>query len=263
MGSKDLSTLSLILALLLLIIPLLFNYYLSLNIGKRIVIAVARMCIQLFLIGIFLSYIFELNNVWLNSLWVLVMILASTASVISSSNLQLKTFSIPIFLSISIPVAAMLLYFNTFIVRLDNIFDAKYLIAIGGMILGNLLSGNIVGLNNFLSNVKKAEKKYLSVLALGADRHEALRPYISESIKASVNPIIASIATIGLVSLPGMMTGQILGGASPAVAVKYQMAIMIAIFVTRIISIWLALIMTIRAGFDNYDILKRGLFKEN
>ena len=104
MGSKDLSTLSLVLTLLLLMVPLLFNYYLSLNLGKKTIVAVARMCIQLFLIGIFLSYIFELNNAWLNSLWVLVMILASTASVVSSSDLQLKTFSIPVFLSISIPV---------------------------------------------------------------------------------------------------------------------------------------------------------------
>ena len=262
MGSKDLSLLSLILALVLLVVPLVFNYYLSLNIGRKTAIAVARMCLQLFLIGIFLNYIFELNSIWLNLLWILVMIIASTASIITSSNLQLKTFSIPIFMSIVIPVLFMLFYFNTFIVRLDNVFDAKYLIAIGGMILGNLLSGNIVGLNNFLSNIKKMEKKYLSVLALGADRNEALLPYVRESIQASVNPIIASIATIGLVSLPGMMTGQILGGASPVVAVKYQMAIMIAIFVTRILSIYLALFMTIRIGFDSFDNLKKELFKE-
>ncbi len=263
MGSKDLSLLSLILALVLLVIPLLFNYYLSLNLGRKTAVAVARMCIQLFLIGIFLNYIFELNNIWLNFLWVLVMIIASTISVITSSNLQLKTFSIPIFMSIAIPVLLMLIYFNTLIVSLDNMLDAKYLIAIGGMILGNLLSGNIVGLNNFLNNIKKMERKYLAVLALGADRREALLPYIRESIQASVNPIIASIATIGLVSLPGMMTGQILGGSSPAVAVKYQMAIMIAIFVTRILSIFLALVMTIRIGFDRYDMLKRELFKED
>ena len=166
-------------------------------------------------------------------------------------------------MSIGIPVLLMLIYFNTLIVSLDNMFDAKYLIAIGGMILGNLLSGNIVGLNNFINNIKKMEKKYLAVLALGADRREALLPYIREGIQASVNPIIASIATIGLVSLPGMMTGQILGGASPVVAVKYQMAIMIAIFVTRILSIFLALFMTIRIGFDKYDMLRKDLFKEN
>lgn len=262
MGSKDLTLLSLVLTLLLLVIPLAFNYFLSLNIGRKTAIAVIRMCIQLFLIGLFLNYIFELNNVWLNLLWILVMMIASTASVISSVNLQLKTFSIPIFMAIAIPVLFMLFYFNTFIVRLDNIFDAKYLIAIGGMLLGNLLSGTIVGLNNFLNNIKKMEKKYLSVLALGADRKEALLPYVRESIQASVNPMIASIATIGLVSLPGMMTGQILGGASPVVAVKYQMAIMIAIFVTKILSVYLTLFMTIRIGFDRFDILKKDLFKE-
>jgi putative ABC transport system permease protein len=123
------------------------------------------------------------------------------------------------------------------------------------MILGNMLSGNIVGLNHFFNNIRKMEKKYLAVLALGADRNEALLPYVRESIQAAVNPTLASIATIGLVSLPGMMTGQILGGASPVVAVKYQMAIMIAIFVTRMLSIYLALLLTKRTAFDAYDLL--------
>lgn len=260
MGSKDLSLLSLVLALALLVLPFYFNHVLTLRLGKKTVIAIARMCVQLFLVGFFLSYIFELNNLVLNLLWLFVMIMVSSISIINSANLKLKSFGWSIFVSVAIPVLLMIFYFNTFIVQLENIFDAKYLIAIGGMILGNMLSGNIVGLNHFLNNVRKLERKYLAVLALGADKKEALLPNVRESIQAAVNPTLASIATIGLVSLPGMMTGQILGGASPIVAVKYQMAIMIAIFVTRMLSIYLALVLTIKVGFDDNDLLKKELF---
>jgi len=263
MDSKDLSMFSIFLAFALLVIPFAFNYYLRLKIGKKTAIAVVRMCAQLFLVGLFLGYIFELNNLWLNSLWLLVMIVVSTVSIVNSSNLRLRSFGGPILISVAGPVILMTAYFNRYIVVLDNILEAKYLIAIGGMILGNMLSGNIVGLNHFLNNVVKQEKKYLSLLALGADKNEALLPHIRESIQAAVNPTIASIATIGLVSLPGMMTGQILGGASPVVAVKYQMAIMIAIFVTRMCSIYLALVFTKKVAFDAYDLLKKDVFKTN
>ncbi len=262
MGSKDLSLWSLILALSLLVIPLLFNYQLHLQIGRKSLIAVIRMCIQLFLIGFFLEFVFDLNNPWLNFLWLIVMVVVSTLSIINSCYLKLSSLGWSVFISVAVPAISMSFYFNYFIVRLDDIYDAKYLIAISGMILGNMLSGNIVGINHFMNNVRKSEKKYLAVLVLGADRDEALLPHLRESILASVNPTIASIATIGLVSLPGMMTGQILGGASPVVAVKYQMAIMIAIFATRILSIYIALVLIKRSAFDAFDILKKDLFKQ-
>lgn len=261
MGSKDLSFFSLVLALALLIVPFTFNALFKLRLGRKSVVAIARMCGQLFLVGIFLGYIFELNSVWLNLFWLFIMLAVSSVSIVNSANLKIVNFGWPIFVSVAIPSLLMILYFNTFIVRLDNIFDAKYLIAISGMILGNMLSGNIVGINHFFNNVRKLERRYLAVLALGADKNEALLPHIRESIQAAVNPTLASIATIGLVSLPGMMTGQILGGASPAVAVKYQMAIMIAIFVTRMLSVYLALIMTIKVSFDEFDLLKKEIFR--
>ncbi|MFA6807815.1 MAG: ABC transporter permease [Eubacteriales bacterium] len=262
MDSKDLGFLSLLLVIVLLTIPLMFNYLLKLNIGKKIIISVSRMCVQLFLVGIFLKYIFEFNSLWLNLAWLMFMIVISTISVINTSRLKKKIFFVPILLSVAIPVLTILFYFNKFVVRLDNIFEAKYLIAIGGMLLGNLLNGNIIGANNFINNIRKAERKYFADLMLGATKFEALLPNIRESVLASINPTLASIATVGLVSLPGMMTGQILGGASPDAAVKYQLAIMIAIFVTRILSIYFVLIMIIKIGFDDFDILKKECFLE-
>ncbi|MGZ8152837.1 MAG: ABC transporter permease, partial [Methylovulum sp.] len=125
-----------------------------------------------------------------------------------------------------------------------------------GMILGNCLQGNVIALERFYSVLRKNEQEYLTFLQLGATRWEAVRPYYSEAIKAALSPTIAGMSTMGLVSLPGMMTGQILGGSEPWLAVKYQIAIMICIFTSTTIACVLNLKLSLRNAFNAYDVLK-------
>lgn len=150
-----------------------------------------------------------------------------------------------------------------FVIRLDHVFDARYLIVLGGMLLGNSLRGNIVGIDTFYKNIRKDAKKYLYVLSLGATHHEAVRPYMKESIRLALKPTIASMATIGIVALPGMMTGVILGGASPDVAIKYQIVIMIGIVVSTMISVLLTILLTSQVCFTEYGTLRRDIFIED
>jgi putative ABC transport system permease protein len=130
------------------------------------------------------------------------------------------------------------------------------MITIGGMLLGNCLSGNIICINNFYKTLKQNQNEYLYSLSVSGNKIEALTPYFRNAILASVNPTIASIETIGLVALPGMMTGQILGGAIPFTAIKYQIAIMIAILITRYFCSILSILFTSIRAFDEFDILK-------
>ena len=146
------------------------------------------------------------------------------------------------------------------VARIDNLFEAKYMIPIGGMLLGNCLRSIIIGLNNFYSGIKKDEKVYLYSLSLFSSRIQALKPYFKESIIASIAPTIASMATIGLVSLPGMMTGQILGGSIPIVAIKYQIAIMLSIFYTEYFSTILSVLFSLKVGFNELDVLNQDIF---
>ena len=130
-----------------------------------------------------------------------------------------------------------MLYFNYFVINLQNLFEAKYLVVIGGMLLGNSMRGNIIGTDNFYNSIISNEKRYLYHLAHGASQFEALLPYIRKSLIASFSPTIATMMTVGIVSLPGMMTGQMLGGSSPMLAIKYQIAIMVAIFASTTASV--------------------------
>ncbi|MBN1794951.1 MAG: ABC transporter permease [Candidatus Omnitrophica bacterium] len=260
METIDISVYSLLLVFLLLAVPVILSWVYRLGLIKPLLTSAGRMTIQLVLIGIFLKYLFLWNNALINFLWLVVMILVAVFSAIRGSSMKPGKILVPVFVSFAFATFAVIFYVNIFVIRLDHIFDARYLIVLGGMLLGNSLRGNIVGIDTFYKSLWKDAKKYLYVLSLGATCHEAARPYMKESIRLALKPTIASMATIGIVALPGMMTGVILGGASPEVAIKYQIMIMISIVVSTIISVLLTILMTSRACFTKYGILRSDIF---
>ncbi|MBU0465707.1 MAG: ABC transporter permease [Proteobacteria bacterium] len=260
MGAQDLTLLSLA-SLFVFLIPVFYiNRRLKLSINAVMVSSIIRMCIQLSFVGIYLEFLFKFNSPILNIVYLLIMIAIACQSILKSSNLKIRKLFIPVFFSLLLPFAIILLFFNAVVVRIDNLFEAKYMIPIGGMLLGNCLRSIIIGLNNFYSGIKKDEKIYLYSLSLFSSRIQALKPYFKESITASITPTIASMATIGLVSLPGMMTGQILGGSIPIVAIKYQIAIMLSIFYTEYFSTILSVLFSLKVGFNELDVLNQDIF---
>ncbi|WP_457553945.1 ABC transporter permease [Desulfobacula sp.] len=260
MGAQDLSLLSLA-SLFIFLVPVFYiNRQLKLAMNKTMITSIVRMCVQLSFVGIYLEFLFKFNSPVLNTIYLLIMISIACQSILKSSNLKIKKLFIPVFFSLLLPFAFILFFFNAVVVRIDNLFEAKYLIPIGGMLLGNCLRSIIIGLNNFYSGIQKNEKVYLYSLSLLCSRIQALKPYFKESIMASVIPTIASMSTIGLVSLPGMMTGQILGGSLPIVAIKYQIAIMLSIFYTEYFSTILSVLFSLKVGFNELDVLNQDIF---
>jgi len=263
LGAQDLNFLSLA-SLLLFLIPIFYlNTRLKLVINKTLITSIVRMCVQLGFVGVYLEFLFKFNSPLLNSVYLLIMISIACQSIIRSCNLKFKLFFVPLFFSLLIPFVVILFFFNAVVVRIDNLFEAKYLIPIGGMLLGNSLRSIIIGLSNFYTGIQKDEKVYLYSVSLFNNRIQALKPYFLQSFSAAIAPIIASMATIGLVSLPGMMTGQILGGSIPAVAIKYQIAIMFSIFYIEYFSTMLAVIFSLKVGFNELDVLNQDIFVAN
>ena len=256
----DISYTSLIFCFFLLAIPIFISRKIRLGLERNTLEAVFRMSIQLFFAGVFLNFIFDLNNGLLNLAWVGVMIFFASYTAIKSADLNEKKLLVPIILAIAFSNLAVLLYVNKFVINLENLLDARYLIPIGGMLLGNTLRGNVVGIGDFYSDIKRNENRYLYSLSLGAGRYEAVLPYLRKSLKAAVKPTLANISSIGIVSLPGMMTGQILGGASPLVAIKYQITIMIAIYVSTLMSSTLSILTTLKTAFDEYGLVNKELY---
>lgn len=109
--------------------------------------------------------------------------------------------------------------------------------------MGNMLSANVIAINSYKNNFNRDRQLYIYRLANGATYQEANAPFIKGALIQSFNPTIASMAIMGLISLPGTMTGQILGGSSPDIAIKYQIMLMSSIFVASFISVLITLLL--------------------
>lgn len=252
----DISYLSLLFGLLLILIPTYFLYKYRTGLVKDTLVATIRMTIQLFLIGFYLKYMFQLNLWWLNILWVILMSFIASHTIIKRTNLRFKTLFIPITIALLCSLFLIDFYFMGIIVKQDNLFNARYFIPISGMILGNMLTSNVIALKSYYGNLKRERTQYLYQIANGADFKEACAPFMRAALIESFNPTIASMMVMGLIALPGTMTGQILGGSDPDVAIKYQIMLMISIFSSSLISVLLTLLFTRKHAFNAMQIPK-------
>jgi len=259
-ATPDISAVSMLLCFVLFVVPVIASRILGLNMIKPLFISAFRMTVQLFLVGVYLTYLFDLNNTMVTMAWLLVMVAFAALTVVRSSGLHWRVFIVPAFGALAAATVPLLLYFNMVIIRLTDIFEARFIIAIGGMVLGNAMRAIIVGVSDFYKSIKRDENRYLYSLSQGATVYEAGKRYVCMSLTAALKPSLASMATMGLVFLPGMMTGQIIGGSSPLVAIKYQIAIMTLIYVATVTSIGLTILLTIRTSFDDFGLLRKEVF---
>ena len=258
----DISYWELLLAFIIVIIPVSFFLFYRIQLTRAVIISLIRMVIQLGLVAFYLEWIFNLNNAWLNSLWVILMISVGVHTSINRIGLNWKYFIFPLFIAGLTSVVIIDIFFLGLILKLDYFFDARYFVPITGMVLGNSLNHNIVGLSSYFKGLSEKSDLYYFLLTNTGNTKLALRSFIGESIKSGLNPLIGTMSVIGLISLPGMMTGQILGGSSPVIAIKYQIMIMLAIFAGCSINLFLSIIFSNRFVFDGYGKLKSQMIKK-
>jgi putative ABC transport system permease protein len=241
------------------LLPWLLLSLIGLRLSKDIAVGIVRMTVQLALIGIYLKTLFALNNPWLNGLWILLMLIVADLSILRRAGINRRWFFFSTLSAVALSVLFSAVYLILVVIKPPLFYDARYWVPLTGMILGNCLQGNVIGLERFYAALRKNEDEYLTYLLLGASRWEAVRPYFVDAVKAAINPTVAGMATMGLVSLPGMMTGQILGGGAPWIAVKYQVAIMLCIFASTTLAAILNLQFGLNIAFNEFDVLKDGI----
>ena len=190
--------------------------------------ALTRMLIQLILIGYVLTYIFTSDSPYLVILILSVMLVA--ASIISLRPMQKKDTSLYMkaFVSITIGGLFTLVMIIFGVLNLNPWYEAKFLIPLAGMIFANSMNA-----------VSIAAERYESEVERGSMYIEAR----ATAYKASLIPIVNALFAVGLVSLPGMMTGQILSGVDPLIAVRYQMMVMLMILGSAGISVAIYLVL--------------------
>lgn len=247
-------------AFAMLLVPLGMMLHQRIPMIRQTLFAVLRMTVQLLLVGLYLQWVFTQNRWWITVPWLLVMVAVATVSTLRGSGLRSRLLLTAAAPALLLGTAIPLVWFVGLVLRNPNLLDARYVIPVGGMILGNCLRANIVGIRDFYQHLRKDRKAYQLMLAQGASLCEAVCPYLRNSVMAAVSPTVATMMTIGVVSLPGMMTGVILGGADPVVAIRYQIGIMIAIFTGTAITVPLAIYWSLKRCFNGYGVLRDDVF---
>ena len=227
--TTDIGLWNLLLAFVGMAIPLFVFYYFKLKVIKDMLVGMIRMVVQLFLVAVYLEWIFKLNSAWINSLWVLIMIFVGAGTVLQRVKLNWKTFLLPFALAGFVSMLIIDSFFIGAVLQPDYFFDARYFIPITGMVLGNSLNHNIVGLTACFGGLQQKKELYYFLLTNSGSKRQALLPFVSDALLKGLNPLIATMSVMGLISLPGMMTGQILSGTAPTTAILYQITIMVAI----------------------------------
>ncbi len=223
---------------LLLVIPIIISYKEGLHIIKDLIVATLRAVVQLIILGFLLHYNFKINDKWLLVLCVFVIIVNASWNTISrSSPVMHHVFLISfvaIFVGTALPLAGTI---ATGAIQ----FTANEVIPIGGMLANN----GLIAINLAYQNLDRAfvqdGTNIESKLSLAATPKLASKGAIRESIRLAIVPTIDSVKTYGLVSIPGMMTGLIIGGVPPLQAIKFQLLV---VFIHTTATIMSALIAT-------------------
>lgn len=238
------SFLTLSITLIFVVIPLLLSKTLRLGLEKDTIIATIRSIIQLLVVGYILKFVFDSDNMVYIFLMVTLMIGAATQNVRKKGKaIQGITWKIAVTLFIvEVLTQSILLGFH--IVPAS----AQYIISISGMVVGNSMVLAILFLNRFTAEVDTHREETELILSLGGTPKQAIHRQLITAIKSSMIPTIESQKTIGLVQLPGMMSGQIIAGADPVQAVQFQLLIIFLLLTT-------AAVTSVLLGFLSYPTL--------
>ena len=217
------------LSAMLILINGAISVLLKLGLERRLLLAAFATVAQLVLIGFLLDWVFRLNRWYVVLALMVAMTLIAGTAAIRRTHIRYPGIWLSSIISVWASSWAMGALALFVLVGVRPWYAPQYAIPLLGMILGNTLTGISLGLDRLGGELAARRAQVEALLALGATRWEAARRPIQEAVRTGLIPILNSMMVVGIVSLPGMMTGQILAGASPLEAVKYQIVIMFLI----------------------------------
>lgn len=234
---------------------------------KLIVMSALRMTLQLIIVGFILIYVLDHPNPFMTVGIILIMLSFAVFNVYQRTKHIIK-FSLKkmIALAMFIGISLNLIYFMFVVLQLDPWYEPQYFIPIGGMIIGKTMTGVSLGVNNLLTGMKEQQEKIEGALMLGASPKVASKSIINQAFDEAMLPTINAMVGMGIVFLPGMMTGQIIAGQTPLTAVKYQISVMLGVAGTVSITVLIFLHLAYKVFFNDrqqFIITKRDTTKKD
>lgn len=249
-GYIPISTTQLLLTVILVFFTGMISALLKLGLLKPLLWGTVRAFVQLTLIGYVLNYVFQWNTLWLIIPLLLLM------SYIASREATRRITRIPYnpnvstFLSLTASTFVVGIIVVVLIIGPEPWYSAQVMIPIFGMLFGNSMNAVALCLDRMYSEIHGHIDEVEQRLSLGAAPWEAVIPYIRKAVKAGMTPTINALMVVGLVSLPGMMTGQILAGMNPQSAVRYQFVVLVMMASCVAIGCFMIVVLSYRKMFN-------------
>lgn len=253
----DLSLINLSIAYIFVLVLLIIFRARGIRRERMILIATTRMTIQLTIMGYILLYVFKNPSWWLTLLMLGIMlgfaIYNAQKRVRYQMNSDLKRLMA---ISMTVGYLSTAVIFMLLVLQVRPWFNPQYFIPISGMIIGNSMTGIALGANRLCANMQDHREKIENSLMLGASPKLAAHEEVNDCIDSAILPTMNNMMTMGIVSLPGMMTGQMLSGTFPLTAIKYQIGIMLAILGCTAITVVVFVTLGYKTFFTRHASLK-------
>lgn len=236
------SLLQLAWALGLMAIAIALSAWQRLGLEWNLAVATGRTILQLLVVGYVLAAVFAIRNPWLVLAVIGVMLVIAT--IVARNRISKKVPQLLPWVggSILASTALTLVYTNLLVIRPDVWYEPQYMIPLAGIVLGNAMNGAALAGERLVSTLNRSKLEIETHLSLGATPQQAIAQYRKDAIRAGLIPTINTMMVVGIVTLPGIMTGQMLSGVNPLDAAAYQMLIMFmlafATLVTTVLVTW-------------------------
>lgn len=248
-GAVNLNIWQLVAAYVFVIILILIVRMRGIAREKQILLSTVRMTVQLVLVGYLLVYLFDNINPIFTIGVVIIMEVFAVYNIFKRAKYRLsKRLKRAVAISMTIGTLNCLFYFLLVVLRVNPWYNPRYFIPIAGMIIGNSMTGVSVGVNQLVDGMQTKKHLVESALMLGASPKIAAKDIVNSAFDSAILPTINSMLGMGIVFLPGMMTGQILSGTSPLTAIEYQIAIMLSILG----SVALTVVIFVQLGYKSF-----------
>lgn len=255
-GATFVSWLDLLTATGLVVAAGVFSALARAGVQGKMAVGAIRTVLQLTLIGYVLTWVFELERAWGVALVMAFMIVMAGRAAVARSERVIPRVHGGAIVSLALSGLITTWAVTAVVLDVEPWYEPRYAIALLGMTLGNALTGISLCLDDMLAAFSERRASVEVELALGATRWEAARRPLAEAVRRGMIPILNSMAVVGLVSLPGMMTGQILQGADPMQAVRYQIVVMFMIAAATAIGTTSSALFVVLRAFDDAHRLR-------
>lgn len=252
----NISVLGLVLGLLLLALPIYIIYAFDLRLMRRLLKSLAMMAVMVSAFGAITALLMTCNILWVNILVGVALALLSSVVVVLRSGLRQRRLLLPVMAASVAPLLLVSLYVLLLVLSLKEPFDTRFFIPMLGLMVG-MASGLIArALHAYYMGLAHHNELYYYLLGNGATHREAVRHFVRRGFQAALVPVMRQMSSMFLTTAPALMLGLVMSGVGVWTAALLEVVVLLAVTVYALTTFWLAILLSRRYAFDEYERLR-------